>query len=371
MVAIARQPVALGVTLQPVVTGLEQPTHITHAGDGSDRLFIVEQAGRIRVVAAGQLRNRPFLDISNRVKSGGEQGLLSVAFPPDYATKRYFYVNYTNLQGETVVARYRLGAQPNQADPNSEDILLTVVQPFPNHNGGQLAFGPDGYLYIGMGDGGLGGDIFNNAQSPASLLGKLLRIDVESGGSPYQIPSSNPFVGAKDPRNQYRDEIWALGLRNPWRFSFDRQTGDLYIADVGEDHIEEIDFQPADSQGGENYGWRLMEGTRCFDPPSGCRSPELVLPIAQYDHSQGLSVTGGFVYRGPQVPRLQGAYIYGDFARGQIWSLRRDASGWQPTLLLETDHSISTFGEDEAGALYLADYVEGEIYRFEDNPSPP
>ncbi|MEW6491196.1 MAG: PQQ-dependent sugar dehydrogenase [Cyanobacteriota bacterium] len=349
------------LTLTPLVTGLENPVAITHAGDASDRIFVVEQEGRIQIIQNGNLLATPFLDISDRISTGGERGLLGLAFPPDYASKGYFYVNYTNPAGDTVVARYRLTNDPNVAALDSEEIILTVDQPFENHNGGQLAFGPDGYLYIGMGDGGGGGDPQNNAQNPQSLLGKILRIDVESGAATYTIPDTNPFVAANDPNNQFSDEIWALGLRNPWRFSFDRITGDLYIGDVGQNALEEIDFQPATSQGGENYGWNIMEGSsRYNNNPSDLTG--LVLPVAEYDHSLGQSVTGGMVYRGSFEPSLQGVYLYGDFISGRIWGLRPNSTGWDNTLLLDSPYGISTFGEDQAGNLYVADYFNGGIY---------
>ena len=243
------------IQVQRLVGGVTQPTHVAAVPDGGGRLWVVEQPGRIRLVRNGVLAQAPVLDITSRVSCCGERGLLSVAFPPGFATKRYFYVNYTNLAGNTVIGRYRLTAD-DVADPASETVVLGVDQPFANHNGGQLAFGPDGFLYIGMGDGGSGGDPFGNGQSLGTLLGKILRIDVESGTQPYAVPPSNPFVG----RAGARGEIWAYGLRNPWRFSFDRATGDLYIADVGQELYEEVDFQPAASRGGENYGWNIMEG---------------------------------------------------------------------------------------------------------------
>ena len=345
------------IELTPIATGLTSPTHITQPGNNSDRLFIVEQTGQIRIIENGTLLQTPFLDISSRVSSNGEQGLLGMVFPPDYASKGYFYVNYTNLQGDTVIARYRLGSNPNQADPNSEEIILTIDQPAANHNGGQLAFGPDGYLYIGMGDGGGSGDPQNNAQNQTSLLGKILRIDVESGATTYTIPADNPF---RSPTDGIADEIWASGLRNPWRFSFDRSTGDLYIADVGQSDFEEINFQSANSAGGENYGWRLFEGNSPYT--GNGNSAGLTFPVSGYDHTQGASVTGGFVYRGPQVA-LQGVYLYGDFANGKIWGLQRDGATWESKLLLDTDFLISTFGEDSAGNLYVADY-NGGIYRI-------
>lgn len=351
----------LQLTLTPVVSGLSNPTQTTNAGD--DRLFVVEQSGKIRIVQNGQLLATPFLDIADRVTSGGERGLLGLAFPPGYASKGYFYVNYTDLNGDTVIARYRVSNDLNQANANSEEILLTIQQPFANHNGGQIAFGPDGYLYIGTGDGGSSGDPQNNAQSPDSLLGKILRIDVEAGAKPYAIPSSNPFLAANDPTDRYRDEIWATGLRNPWRFSFDQQTGDLYIGDVGQNAVEEINFQAATSKGGENYGWRFFEGSQPYNNPSGNQAG-LTFPVAEYDHSQGASVTGGYVYRGNPNSTLQGVYLYGDFGSGRIWGLRQAANGWENALLTDTAYNISSFGEDQSGNLYLADYFGGTIYRI-------
>lgn len=345
------------IVLTKYAGGLSQPTHITHAGDGSGRLFVVEQAGNIKIIKEGIVQSTPFLDITSKVTCCGERGLLSVAFPPDYRSKGYFYVDYTDLSGDTVVARYRT-INPDMADPETEEVLLKVDQPFSNHNGGQLAFGPDGYLYIGMGDGGSGGDPFNNAQNPSSLLGKILRIDVESGTSPYSIPPDNPFVGTPG----YRAEIWAIGLRNPWRFSFDRETNDLFIADVGQNLYEEIDYQPASSGGGENYGWRIMEGLHCYNP-NPCDRTGLVLPVAEYDHSQGCSVTGGMVYRGRDFPGMQGIYLYGDFCSGRVWGLKKEGGSWRNKPLLDTPYQISTFGEDEEGELYLSDYSIGAIYR--------
>jgi len=275
-------------------------------------------------------------------------------------------VNYTRIpDGSTVIARYRKTTDPGAADPNSEEILLVIAQPFANHNGGQLAFGPDGFLYIGMGDGGSGGDPQNNAQNPASLLGKMLRIDVESSVVPYAIPATNPFVQIPG----FRGEIWALGLRNPWRFSFDRQTGDLYIADVGQNLFEEVDFQPAGSAGGQNYGWKIMEGAHCFGDPA-CSSAGLILPVAEYGHGPECSITGGFVYRGTTYPRMQGVYLYADFCSGRFWGLKRDGAVWQNALLLSEPHSISSFGEDEAGNLYAAD-LGGAVYEIVAPNQPP
>ena len=348
----------------PVAIGLSAPVHIAHAGDGSGRLFLVEQAGRVRILKAGGLQPAPFLDIADRVSCCGERGLLSIAFPPAAgAGPNHFYVNYTDRNGNTVVGRYRITADPDVADPTSEQIVLAIQQPYANHNGGQLAFGPaDGYLYIGMGDGGSAGDPQNRAQNGAELLGKLLRIDVETG-SPitYTIPASNPFTQTAS----YRGEIWALGLRNPWRFAFDRMTGDLYIADVGQNQYEEVDFQPAAGPGGQNYGWRIMEGRHCYNATT-CPTAGLTLPVVEYDHTQGCSITGGVVYRGQQFPRLQGVYLYGDYCSGRIWGLRHTAGGWQVQQLAATAFRIATFGEDEAAEIYVADYAGGAIYRITD-----
>ncbi len=343
------------ISLTHFAGGLARPVAITHAGDGSGRLFVAEQGGLIRILSSGVVAPVPFLDISNLVTpAGGEQGLLGLAFPPGFNVRRSFYVNYTNRTGvgNTVIARFNLTADANRGDPASRQELMNIVQPFANHNGGQLAFGPDGHLYIGTGDGGSGGDPLGNGQSLATLLGKLLRIDVLSGVTPYAIPAGNPFG----------NEIWAYGLRNPWRFSFDRQTGDLYLADVGQDLVEEVDFQPAGMGAGANYGWNVMEGSRCFGSPI-CSSAGLTLPVAEYLHGSGdCSVTGGYVYRGA-IAALQGIYFYGDFCSGRIWGLRRTGTAFETALLTDTTLSISTFGEDEAGELYVADYATGDIYR--------
>jgi glucose/arabinose dehydrogenase len=354
------------LALASPVGGFSSPVGVTHAGDGSGRIFVVEQGGRIRVVKSGAAMTAPFLDISTRISSGGERGLLGLAFPYDYARRGYFYVDYTNPSGDTVISRFRVSASnPDAADPASEQILLTIAQPFANHNGGQLAFGRDGYLYVGMGDGGSGGDPGNRAQNPAELLGKILRIDVETGRPyTYTVPASNPFVG----RAGFRPEIWALGVRNPWRFSFDRLTADLFIADVGQGAFEEVDFQPASSRGGENYGWRIMEGTHCFNP-NPCDMTGLTLPVVEYGHAAGdCSVTGGYVYRASMFPRMRGLYFYGDFCSGRIWALRHESSGaWTNTLLLDTNIQLSAFGEDEAGNLYAASYGSGQIFQVVDN----
>jgi len=364
---------AAEIVVEPVASGLSNPVAITHAGDGSGRLFVTLQAGQVLVWDGSQLLSPPFLDISSLVLSGGERGLLSVAFHHEYETNGFFFVNYTRVpDGATVVSRYTVSADSNLADANSAFILLTIPQPFANHNGGQLQFGPDGYLYIGMGDGGSGGDPQNNAQNQDSLLGKMLRIDVD-GAAPYSVPPDNPFVG----NPAALDEIWATGLRNPWRFGFDRLTGDLFIADVGQSDREEVNLEPAGDPGGRNYGWRLMEGTLCFAPPANCDDGSLTLPILEYDHSLGASVTGGFRYRGTLNLGLEGIYFYADFGSGRIWGAVQDGAGnWTSTELLDTGFSISTFGEDEEGELYFAHYnpVDGAVLRITEvqpNPPPP
>ena len=345
------------IALEQVAAGLVSPVAIAHASDGSGRLFITLQPGRIVIYDGVQLVPAPFLDISPLVSCCGERGLFSVAFHPEYATNGHFFVNYTNTAGDTVIARYTVSADPDIADPGSAVVFLAIDQPFDNHNGGQLQFGPDGYLYIGMGDGGSGGDPGNRAQNPATLLGKMLRIDVNSG-PPYSIPPSNPFAGTPG----FLDEIWALGLRNPWRFSFDRLTGDLFIADVGQGNREEVNLQPATSPGGENYGWRLMEGTACFNPPSGCNNGSLTLPILEYDHALGCSITGGYRYRGMDYPELYGAYFYGDYCSGRIWRATENGGRWTTAVAFDSSFAISSFGEDERGELYLAHHA-GAIYR--------
>jgi len=311
----------------------------------------------------------PFLDISAKLVCCGEQGLLSVVFPPGFASKGYFYVNYTGIPvapavvAPTVVARYRVSAgNANVADPASEEVILTIPQPFANHNGGQLAFGPDNNLYIGMGDGGSGGDPLNNGQTPGTLLGKLLRIDVESGVQPYKIPPGNPFLLSAG----YLPEIWALGLRNPWRFSFDRGTGDLYIGDVGQGNFEEIDFRPAGDPGGRNYGWNIMEGDSCYPPGTvGCNRTGLTLPVFVYDHALGCSVTGGHVYRGAAFPSLRGVYLFGDFCSGRIWGIRKNGAAWDNALLADnTTLTITTFGEDESGNVYVVNYANGDLLKI-------
>jgi glucose/arabinose dehydrogenase len=363
------------INLQNYVPGLDHPVHITHANDGTDRLFVVEQYGRIRIIKDNNLLSTPFLDITDKVRSpdnkgGSEEGLLSVAFPKNYVQANLFYVYYTNLQGDNVVSRFSVTEDQNVADPVSEFQILYINHPtYQNHNGGQLVFGDDDFLYIGTGDGGGSGDPNENAQDPDSLLGKILRIDVGSPIEPYLIPASNPYTQTTG----YRGEIWALGLRNPWRFSFDRALNDLYIGDVGQNRIEEIDFQQSESSGGENYGWDILEGSYCYEPPNDCIPPEQnVFPIVEYEHGEndsiGCSVTGGFVYRGSLFPRMNGIYFYADYCSGKIWGLQQDQGNWENNLLWDSDQPFyfSTFGEDEHGNLYVADRSGGVIYQVSD-----
>jgi glucose/arabinose dehydrogenase len=344
-----------------VASGLQSPTTIVNAGDGSGRLFVLEQPGRIRVIANDQLLSEPFLDLTGRISAGGERGLLGLAFHPDYPENGLFFIDYTDPDGHTVVARYRVStADPNLADPASAREVLRVEQPFPNHNGGQLGFGPDGYLYVSLGDGGSGGDPQNNGQNLGTLLGAILRLDVD-GAEPYAVPADNPFVD----RQGARPEIWAYGLRNAWRFSFDRESGDLWIADVGQNVWEEINLQPGNSNGGENYGWRVMEGAHCFRPSEGCDRDGLTLPVLEYDHDQGCSVTGGYRYRGSELAGLAGVYTFADYCSGVVWGAREgEDGGWTSAELLSSGMRVSAFGEDEAGELYLADHGGGAVYRL-------
>jgi uncharacterized protein (TIGR03437 family) len=357
LIAAAALAQAPQIRLIKVGAGFTNPVFIGSAGDGSQRLFVVEQPGRIRILRNGVVQPAPFLDITNRVQCCGERGLLSVAFPPNFATSGRFYVYYVDGFGTLVISRFRMGASPDAADPSSETILLRIDHGFAaNHNGGQLAFGPDGYLYAGTGDGGGGGDPLGNGQNTTALLGKLLRIDVSADA--YTVPASNPFVN----RSGVRPEIWAYGVRNPWRFSFDRSTGDLYVGEVGQNLYEEVDVQPAGDPGGENYGWNVMEGFHCY-AQAACSQAGLTLPVAEYTHDSGdCSVTGGYVYRGGRYPALQGFYLYADYCTGRMRALSRTGSVWQSSVVLAPGFSISTFGQDEAGELYVADYGHGDIY---------
>ena len=358
--AAAQEP---QLALRPVAANLTAPVSIAHTNDS--RLFIVEQNGQIVIVDGTRILTTPFLDIHQLISCCGERGLLGLAFHPDYAANGRFYVYYTDSNGDIVVARYNVSADPNRADSTSRVQLLQIPHPlFDNHNGGQLQFGPDGYLYIGVGDGGAAGDPRVNGQNTNALLGKLLRIDV-NGAQPYAIPPSNPFAGRIDAK----PEIWAFGLRNPWRFSFDRQSGDLWIADVGQDRWEEIDLQPASSMGGENYGWNCMEGNHDFNSKTiDCRNAALTPPILEYGHDNGAcSVTGGYRYRGSRYPRFSGMFFYADYCTGVISAATPRADGsWTAQTLFGASFNISTFGEDSDGEIYVADYKRGAIYQITD-----
>lgn len=352
-IAVSELPDPSGYAWQKVVSGLNQPEGIVNAGDGSGRLFIIEQAGLVRILKSGALLPAPYLDISDKVSCCGERGLLGLAFHPQYAKNGFFYVDYTekaNNQLYTVIARYNVSSSdPNQADPSSELRLLQIEQPYQNHNGGQLQFGPDGYLYIGMGDGGSEGDPLGNGQSLNTLLGKILRIDVDHT-QPYAIPADNPYANGGG-----LWEIWAYGFRNPWRFSFDSLSGDLYIGDVGQDTWEEIDYLPAGSPGGDNFGWSYFEGAHAYrgSPPAEMK---FVMPVAEYNHELGTAVIGGYVYWGKDLPAWQGVYLYGDYGSGRVWGLLHLPNGsWQNAQLFETGINISSFGEDENGEIYLVD----------------
>lgn len=347
-------------TWRRIASGLQQPTDITGARDGSNRLFVLEQPGRIRVIRNDALQPQPFLDLTARVGSqASEQGLLGLAFHPNFAQNGFFFVYYTDRSGDVWISRFQ--ASGESGDPRSEKRLLQVKQPYANHNGGALRFGPDGFLYIGLGDGGSQGDPFDNAQSGISLLGKILRLNVDSG-DPYALPADNPFLHTSG----IAPEIWALGLRNPWKIAFDPR-GQLWIADVGQNAREEINRVPGGAPGGFNFGWNEMEGTR---PYEGSNRPEFTPPIAEYTHALGCSVTGGEVYNGTSLPEWQGIYFFGDFCSGNVWGLPIETETPSDplnaaTLFFQTGFQISTFGLDDAGELYLAHYSRGEIYRLE------
>jgi glucose/arabinose dehydrogenase len=353
------------LALETVATGLEFPVYLASPA-GDSRLFVVEKGGRVRIIRNGVLNSRDFLDLRGRVSTGPEQGLLGIAFDPAYATNGRFVVNYTDVNGDTRISAFRVSADADVADAASEAVLLPVDQPFDNHNGGQLAFGPDGYLYIGLGDGGSGGDPMGNGQSLGTLLGKILRVDL-NGAAPYGIPSDNPFAATAGPGR--RGEIWSYGLRNPWRFSFDRANGDLYIGDVGQNSFEEIDVSPAAAGAGRglNFGWNRTEGTHCYpDPGASCDRTGLIEPVLDYDHGDGCSVTGGYVYRGAAIPSLVGTYFYADYCRGWVRSFRfadggaTDRHDWPS---LSPGGSVTSFGQDTAGELYVLT-SDGGIYRI-------
>lgn len=354
----APRPAQDSVRLQEVAQGLERPLFLA-SPTGDSRLFVVEQPGRVRIIENGQLQATPFLDITDRVRSGGERGLLGLAFHPAFNSNGWFFVNYTDQDGATRIERYNVRAGGrNFADPASARRLLTIAQPFANHNGGMITFGADGMLYIGMGDGGSGGDPQNNGQSLNTLLGKMLRIDVDRG-DPYGVPADNPYVG----RAGARAEIWATGLRNPWRFSFDRTTGLLYVADVGQNAWEEVHVVPA-REAGVNYGWKIMEGAHCFRTEE-CDRAGLHIPQLEYSHSDGCSITGGYVYRGKQLPSLLGHYFYADYCKGWVRSFRfadgraADQRNWE----LGDVGQIMSFGQDASGELYILS-TNGKVYRL-------
>ena len=354
------------ISLSPPITGFANPVHITHAGDGSGRLFVTEEHGRIRIVKNGAVLSTPFLDISSRLG----RHVHGIAFPPNYASKQHFYVQYVDTACNITLSRFGLTANPNVADANSEQILLSFGHVAGNcqHSGSAPAFSPaDGYLYVSVGNGSETWELGNTSQDPGTLLGKTLRIDVETGNPlTYTIPPTNPFVSTPG----YRGEIWQLGWRNPWRISFDRQTADLYIGDVGESSYEEVNFQARGSAGGENYGWRIMEGSDCFQGGT-CSTAGLTFPVLEYDHSQGCSITGGNVYRGVTYPGMQGIYFYGDYCNGRIWGLIQQGGVWQSALLIDTTLSLVTFGESENGELFVADHMGGTIYQIQGEPPVP
>jgi glucose/arabinose dehydrogenase len=353
-------PDAGAVEWRVVVSELENPVLVTSAGDGSGRLFVVEKVGIIRVIQNGDLLTTPFLDIRDRIGSrSSEQGLLGLAFHPGYAENGRFFLNYTDTSGDTIIARYLVSAvDANQAEPSSETRLLKIDQPYANHNGGVVAFGKDGYLYLGLGDGGSAGDPQNLAQSLQTLLGKILRIDVDSD-EPYAVPPENSFSPGQ------LAEIWAYGLRNPWRFSFDRVTGDLFMGDVGQNQWEEINFLPAGSPAGANFGWKYNEGTHPYSPDTPPAEIQLTPPVFEYSHALGCSVTGGVVYRGEKLPDWNGVYLFSDFCSGTIWGLFQDAQGqWVDQVLFTNQGQISSFGEDDQGEVYVIDY-NGRILRLE------
>ncbi len=364
----AAAPVGAAVTLRLVdfSGGLASPVAVANAGDGSGRVFVVEQEGRIRIVSkGGTLAPTPFLDIESRVACCGEQGLLGLAFHPAYRTNGRFYVSYTDDAGALVIAEYRRSAGSANRASTTEGRLLRIAHPgYGNHNGGQLAFGPDGYLYIGTGDGGGAGDPGENGQKRSTLLGKILRIapNVTSSTPAYRVPSTNPWARS----TTIRPEIWAYGVRNPWRFSFDRTTGDLWIADVGQGRFEEVDRARRSAGGGRgaNFGWDQYEADSCFEGP--CTAKGKTFPLASYEHgSNGCAVTGGYVYRGRRSPALAGRYLFGDYCSGRIWAVSAGGAARQrPVLLKDTSLAISAFGEDEAGEVYVVDYDGGRLFRL-------
>jgi glucose/arabinose dehydrogenase len=346
------------------VDGLRDPVDVTHAGDGSGRIFVAEQEGQIRVVRDGVLRGPAYLQISERIASGGERGLLGIAFHPDYPDDPRVFVDYTDRDGDTVVSSFRWsGPDPDVADAGSEQVLLRVDQPYPNHNGGGLAFGPDGMLYIALGDGGSAGDPQDNGRRVDTLLAKILRIDVDaepSGDARYAIPPDNPFVGV----DGARPEIWLTGLRNPWRIRFDRENGDLWIGDVGQGRWEEIDVARA-GQKGLDYGWNTMEGFHCYEPSEGCDDSGLALPVAEYGHEFGCAVIGGVVARGPNVGALDGGYLFADSCQDNLWVMDPTGDGRrEPVIVAKMGRGLSSIGEGEDGTVYATSLSTGELLRI-------
>jgi glucose/arabinose dehydrogenase len=365
LVAIALASPAHAITTELVAQGFSAPLDLVNAHDGSHRLFVAEQGGLIRIVQGSAAAPAPFLDLSSLVVTGGERGLLGVAFHPDYRANGRFFVDYTRAgDGATVIAEYRVSTDPQRADPASARVLLVIPQPFENHNGGALRFGPDGLLYIGMGDGGSANDPGNRAQDTAQLLGKILRIDVDTTSAPYGIPSDNPFVT----RAGTRPEIWLYGLRNPWRTSFDRATGDFWIGDVGASSWEEVDVIRSSGgghvgAGGLNLGWDVMEGAHCTDGSTSCATDGLTLPVTEYGHDQGCTVIGGAVYRGAAQPALSGIYVFDDACSGTVFAIDAKTSALaKPTIVGTFEASSVSFGEDQAGELYVAN-LDGAISR--------
>jgi glucose/arabinose dehydrogenase len=360
-------PTDAHIKLRLIASHLSRPVYATSANDGTGRIFIVEKTGKIKILQNGVVRSTPFLNISSEVSKGSEQGLLGLAFHPGFKTNHKLYVNFTNLAGNTIIREYRVSSSnPNVVATSTKRKILGIAQPFANHNGGMLAFGPDGYLYIGMGDGGDAGDPGNRAQSTSELLGKMLRIDINHTmpNAAYRTPASNPYVGVAG-----RDEIWQIGLRNPWRFSFDRVTGDLWIGDVGQGRYEEVDHAVPTSAGagrGVNWGWRVLEGTHCYAPMSGCSTAGKTMPLLDYDHGNGrCAVTGGYVYRGSAIPLLRGGYVFGDYCSGEIWVVSSSASAPASKVrLLDTNLLISSFGQIGGGELVVTD-LNGRLYRLE------
>jgi glucose/arabinose dehydrogenase len=356
-------PTGEGVRLMEIASGLSVPLYLTAPAGDVSRLFIVEKTGTIRIVKDGTLLPDPFLDISGQVSGASEQGLLGLAFPTDYNSTGRFVVHYTDIAGDTRLSVFQVSANPDVADAASEQVILSADQPFTNHNGGQIAFGPDGFLYLGLGDGGGSSDPEGRGQDLSELLGSILRIDVQSGTF-YTVPADNPFVGQQPAT---RPEVWSYGLRNPWRFTFDRANGDLYIADVGQNNVEEVDVAPAASGGGKaaNYGWSIMEGNQCYGGGQ-CDQTGLTLPTFQYRHDEGCSIIGGSVYRGSGIPALQGLYFYGDFCQGWVHSFRyvdgaaTEVTNWPA---LHTASSLTSFGEDAAGELYVLE-SSGRVSRI-------